>query len=345
VFNEDGARAGGVAVGNRDASIWNSALRALRVHVVGAGTVVGRELCCGLLAAGHPRSQLVLSARQERSFAWKGDVVNVAAFGAPHAAAELAFLCSDHPEAHALAADLVARGSWIVDVSETYRERPEIPLVAPGVNLATVGTFTQVVALPTRSAVLAAQPLFALERAFGIEQADCVVMRSAAADGTRGIVELRGELGGGPRVDGSKRVGNLAPTPGEEAQGGLSHAERAFLEDQRRLLGRPDLTLDVTAVRVDVERCDGFAFHVTLRSAADPAEIAERFAECPGLAVDGSPQGPCSLTCPGSDRVHVGRIRTGSRGPASVCFFAVGDQLRFGAARAAMQVAARFPAG
>jgi hypothetical protein len=55
------------------------------------------------------------------------------------------------------------------------------------------------------------------------------------------------------------------------------------------------------------------------------------------------PHGPRPRECAGTDPVHVGRIRAGSRGKRSLCFFAVGDQLRKGAALNALQVAGALP--
>ena len=46
----------------------------------------------------------------------------------------------------------------------------------------------------------------------------------------------------------------------------------------------------------------------------------------------------------GTDDVYVGRIRAGTLSDRSLCFFAVGDQLRKGAALNALQVAAALPA-
>ena len=75
-----------------------------------------------------------------------------------------------------------------------------------------------------------------------------------------------------------------------------------------------------------------------------PEAASERFATFPPAGVQGGPWGPLPAACVGSGRGHVGRIRAGSTGSGSLCFFALASQLRAGAATAALRIACRFPA-
>ena len=89
-----------------------------------------------------------------------------------------------------------------------------------------------------------------------------------------------------------------------------------------------------------VERCHSLAVHCRLKTDLDLARLRLELGRAPGIALSEDPHGPRPLECAGSDPVHVGRIRAGSRGKRSLCFFAVGDQIRKGAARNALQIAA-----
>jgi aspartate-semialdehyde dehydrogenase len=100
----------------------------------------------------------------------------------------------------------------------------------------------------------------------------------------------------------------------------------------------------VTTTRVPVERCHSVAVHVKTRRDLSLERLRELLAASPGIALSDDEHGPRPRECAGTDPVHVGRIRRGTRGSRSLCFFAVGDQLRKGAALNAVQIAARLSA-
>jgi len=95
---------------------------------------------------------------------------------------------------------------------------------------------------------------------------------------------------------------------------------------------------------VPVERCHSVAVHARFARELPPAEARSLLRVAPGVQFVEDPHGPRPRECANSDPVHVGRVRAGARGGRSLCFFAVGDQLRKGAALNALQIAARLPA-
>jgi aspartate-semialdehyde dehydrogenase len=255
-------------------------------------------------------------------------------------AAPVVLLASAHPHALAAAEREMHRGARVLDLSGAYRGRREVALVAPGTAIPDPGVFSTLVALPQRSTMLGGPMLWSLEQAFGLEELHLALLVSAAGDGARGMNELYDELAGEPDKGGDgSRLGNVlvAPPhgPGREE---LLERELGYV------LGRADLPVDVTALRIDTERCDCLAFQVRLKRPVSPEEVARLLAGLPGVELVGDDELErlTPRACQGSDAVRVGRIRAGSRGAGSVCFFAVGDQLRVGAARAALMVAARF---
>jgi aspartate-semialdehyde dehydrogenase len=101
--------------------------------------------------------------------------------------------------------------------------------------------------------------------------------------------------------------------------------------------------VEVTTTRVPVERCHSVAVHVRTQRDFDLQDVVARLSAASGVTVTHDPHGPRPRECAGTDDVAVGRIRAGTRGARSLCFFAVGDQIRKGAALNALQVAARLP--
>ena len=111
------------------------------------------------------------------------------------------------------------------------------------------------------------------------------------------------------------------------------------------MLGRPDLPLDASILQAGVERCDSLAFTLRLARPMSAEEVRAGFAATPAVRVEEDAVRLSARACAGSPELHVGRIRAGTRGPGSLCFFAVGDQLRLGSALAALAAAARLPLG
>jgi len=313
------------------------------VQVHGASGALGRELVRALLAAGHPPAALALFARSAHRLAWRGTELLVSAAGGETAPAELAFLCTPPAGARALAARLVAAGTRVVDLTGTHSAAPEIPLVAGELGARAVGAFTALLAVPDPATVLAARPLAALEAGGApVQRISLTLLASAASGGASGILAWRRELA---------RAAAAGSAPGAWAGGELldqilSGPEEAALErrlagELRRLLGRPELPVAATCVRAGLERVDALGLEVDLAAPLDAATATELLAAAPGLAVAGDELRASSAV--GREEVQVGRIRTGSAGRGSLCFFAVGDRLRAGAVPTALRAAALLP--
>jgi len=330
----------------RAAPTWDAAHRQARVQVFGASGARGREIVQALLGAGHPAARLSLYARSPRTLEWRGETLRVEAQPARLPPAELAFLCTPAEVTPALAARLAASGTRVVDLSGALALLPQSALILAGVNDLGLGAFTEQVALPLASTALIAPPLALLEREVGLAEVDLFAVVAAAHHGASGMLALREErvrrasAAGAAELEGPQRVGNL------RASESLSAGFEARLGAEiARLLGRTDLLLDVTAWAGDVERSDVFAVKALLHAPLDPEAAAELFSGVPEFLLVPAGKTPTPSACDGDPRLHVGRIRSGSRGPRSLCFCAAGDQLRAGSSHAALAVAARLAVG
>jgi aspartate-semialdehyde dehydrogenase len=312
------------------------------VLVVGGGGAVGEELLRLLAAWGQAADSITVLGRGDAPRAEAGSVV---------------FLCTPPEVSRAWVRVLAgaapdSRPFAVVDLSSALRR--ELPLVVPEVNgellreSGAAGASPILVAGPNCTAVIAAMALAPLERAVGLESVVIVSLQAASGAGAAGIAALETEL----EIPGRKAPGspfpatlarNVIPGVGEAApdgEHGDSEEEEKLRWELRHLLGRPDMVLEVTTTRVPVERCHSLALHLVLNRALAPGEAREILRAAPGLVLDEDPHGPRPLECAGTDPVHVGRIRRGTAGPRSLSLFAVGDQLRKGAALNALQVAA-----
>lgn len=318
--------------------VWDGLRAKWRVQVFGASGARGRELTLALLAAGHPPERLALYGRARRSLTWRGQHLSIQALPPRPPPAELAFLCTPPQLARELARDLAARGTRVIDLSGGLAAPRTGSLVLDELNGHTLGAFTEEIVLPLPTTALAAPPLALLERAAGLAEVDLFAVVAAASEGAEGILGLRSERRGTPATAGAERLGTLRPCarvlPGFEA---------GLVRELRTLLGQPELMLDVDAWVGDLERCDTLSFKVRLHAPLEPEAARELFEAAPGLCVEPDGRAPEAARCAGSGRIHLGRIRSGSRGPRSLCFSAAGDQLRVGSSLAALKVATRLP--
>jgi len=336
---------------------WTEAHRKLRIAVLGATGAVGQELLDCLAFAAHPRERVDCRARRA------GRVASVSGHefelrvldGLSDAAAwDLAFLCTPTELSRELAPALAAAGVRVIDLSSAFRMQVDVPLVVPEINAHALTPGARLFANPNCTTIMAAMPLAVVAREFGLEEAIVISYQAASGAGAAGLStltwELRRDAGlePGPQPDSpfaATLARNVIPAIAELDARGVSGEEQKIVDELRKILGVPELVVEATTARVPVERCHSVAVHARTRRPLDLPRLVEALRRAPGLAFTDDPHGPRPRECAGTDPVHVGRVRAGSRGPTSLCFFAVGDQLRKGAALNAFQVAAQLAPG
>lgn len=336
---------------------WTAAHRAQTVGVVGATGAVGLELLDILVAAGHDPARVRSFARREgRLTVRERDFAVAPLEGAVWSDCDVVFLCTPSDVSLELAPKLVARGLTVIDLSSAFRMHEHVPLVVPEINGDLLDRPERLIANPNCTTAIACMPLAIVEQVAGLAELVLVSFQAASGAGVPGLSTLQWELRDAtgaaqhaPRPAtpfAAPLALNVIPAIADVGPNGVSGEEQKVVDETRKILRRPDLVVEVTTTRVPVERCHSVAAHVETKRDFDLAELVARLERAPGVAVTHDPHGPRPRECAGEDDVWVGRIRAGMRGPRSLCFFAVGDQIRKGAALNALQVAARLrPAG
>ena len=124
---------------------------------------------------------------------------------------------------------------------------------------------------------------------------------------------------------------------------GFNEEESKVMAETRKILGLPELKLNVTCVRVPVLRAHSESVTIEFRGPAPSREeITAVLASAPGVRViDDREQNrfPTPLEASGQGDVLVGRIRQDPSNPNAISLFIAGDQLLKGAALNAVQIA------
>jgi aspartate-semialdehyde dehydrogenase len=322
------------------------------VAIVGATGAAGGTLVRVLAERAFPAAELRLyaSARSagRRVATHLGEVEVRALTEDALRGTDIVFFAAGAATSRRHAPRVAGAGGVAVDKSSAFRMDPATPLVVPEVNAATLATHRGIVANPNCVAIPLSIVLAPLDRAHGLRQVTVATYQAASGAG-RGLVD---ELEAQTRDDaaGSSPVAEVYPhvlhgnvVPGGWTMDGADTEEEVkVVAETRRVLGRPDLRMSVTTVRVPVAIGHSAAVWVELSTPADPDEVRALLAASPGILVVDDPAAqryPTPRDVAGSDDVQVGRIRADHGRDNGIALFFSADNLRKGAATNAVQVA------
>ncbi|MCK4413448.1 MAG: aspartate-semialdehyde dehydrogenase [Candidatus Eisenbacteria sp.] len=322
---------------------------ALDVGIVGATGLVGREFLALLERRRFPirRLRLLASERSAGSrIEFGGEEITVEALaGADPAGLDLVLFSAGKEVARAEAPRFAAAGALVVDNSSAFREDPDVPLVVPEINAAELATrpVKGIVANPNCSTIMLILPVAALERAFGVEEIVVSTYQSVSGAGQAAVDELFGQARAFARGEAETWQHydrpiflNLIPKVGELGADGACLEEVKMVDETRRILGRADLAVYATTVRVPVERCHSESVLVRLRWPVTLEDVTAALEGAPGVELHELPT-PRELAR--REATYVGRIRVGEADRRVVRFWVVGDQLWKGAALNTIQIA------
>ncbi len=322
--------------------------RGRRVALLGATGAVGAELLRALEEGGLPVAELRAFASPESEgerVQFGGGEVPVEVASAGRLADSDLVLCAAPGVLPALLPALRASGAQVVDLSGSLELDLEVPVYLPG-SCAAAGPL---MAVPRGAAAALASALAPLHQRAGLERVTAVVLEPASGVGRRGVqelssqtLELLSDLSGelpASEVFPRSLAFDCLPVVGELLEGGESSAERGLRHVLRRSLGAPELTIEVTRVRVPVFAGSLSSVHVQTLDPLDPEQARCLWAERPGLRVLDPTALPTPRASLESDDALIGRVRAEGASGTELAFAVAVDDLRRGAALVALEAA------
>jgi aspartate-semialdehyde dehydrogenase len=325
----------------------------MRVAIVGATGAVGQEFLDLLAERTFPLTTLRLfasprSAGETRTFAGERVTVEVLPESGD-LGADVVFSSAGGSISKAHAWRWAERGAVVIDNTSAWRMDERVPLVVPEVNAHALADHRGVVANPNCSTIIALMALAPLHRAFGLARAVVTTYQAVSGAGQAGIAELERQTRAvlaGERPHPTKFrhpiAFNLFSHDSDVGEDGSNLEERKMLLESRKILGLPTLRVSATCVRVPVFRAHAVAIHAEFDRPVTEREASDVLSTAPGVRlVDdrASNTFPMPLEASGRDEVLVGRIRADTAFEGGLALFAVGDQIRKGAALNAVQIA------
>ncbi|MBX3096822.1 MAG: aspartate-semialdehyde dehydrogenase [Fimbriimonadaceae bacterium] len=326
----------------------------VNVAVLGATGAVGREFLRIFAARSFPVGNLRLfaSARSAgQTVDYLGNSISIEdAATADWAGVDYAFFSAGAGRSREYAPIANAAGCTVIDNSSAFRMDDQVPLIVPEVNGDRLPSDAKLVANPNCTAAILCTAIAPIERRARIARLVVSTYQSASGGGAAVMEELRAQteatLAGReimPEVLPHPYAFNLFSHNTPIGEDGFNEEESKVIAETRRMMGRPDLAINVTCVRVPVMRAHSESITIEFEGAAPSEEdIRQWLNEAPGVRVvddRANNHFPMPSEASGTDDVLVGRIRRDPSHPNAVLLFVSGDQLLKGAALNAVQIA------
>lgn len=301
------------------------------IAIVGATGMVGQELLSILAERQFPIAKLKLFS-SKRSFGqnieWMGKKISTQALSEENLKdVDISFFAAGSEiSKHWIP---VARnlGCISIDKSSLFRLHPEIPLIVPEVNPQAVsdGIKQRLIANPNCTTTPLVQVLDILNKLSPLKRVIVSSYQAVSGSGTKGIEAL---TSGSSELYGCPIQNNLIPNIPDE--------ENKIINETRKILSLPHLSITATCVRVPVKNCHGLSVNVECHSSIPLDAFTDGLSKLNHIQLSRSPS---PLEATGKDETHVGRIRVDSSVQNGISFFVVSDNLRTGAALNSVKIA------
>ena len=250
-------------------------------------------------------------------------------------------------------------GCIVVDNSSAFRMDEDVPLIVPEVNPEEIKKNKGIIANPNCSTIQAVVPLKPLDDKYKIKRIVYSTYQAVSGAGRDGIYDLENGI---KNFKESKDINipssdsyalkkfpypifnNCLPHIDVFLDNGYTKEEMKMINETRKILGRPDLAITATAVRVPVLNSHSESINVEFENDFDIQDIKELLANSEGITLIDDIKNekyPIATDATGQDNVLVGRIRRDYSIPNGLNFWCVADNIRKGAASNAIQIVSK----
>jgi len=235
-----------------------------------------------------------------------------------------------------------SKGCTVVDNSSAFRMDENVPLVVPEVNSYDIKSNNGIIANPNCSTIQAVVALKPLDDKYKIKRIVYSTYQAVSGAGKSGVDDLENGLKGiSPKKFPHPIVNNCLPHIDVFEENGYTKEEIKMINETRKILGKPDLKITATTVRVPVINSHSESINVEFENDFDLEELKDLLKNSPGIVIQDDPKNniyPLALNASDSDEVYVGRIRRDESVDFGINMWVVSDNIRKGAASNAVQI-------
>ena len=326
----------------------------MNIAIVGASGAVGQTflqlleerhfLVDNLLLFGSKRS-----AGQEYEFGGKKYMVQELRHGDQFRDVDVVFASAGAGVSREYAEDITRYGALMIDNSSAFRMDPEVPLVVPECNAEdALCCPKRIIANPNCTTIIMLVALQPILRLSPIRRIRVATYQAASGAGAAAMAELEEQYRqvlNGEEVTVNRfpyqLAMNMIPQVDVFTENDYTKEEMKMFNETRKIL-HSDVRTSATCVRVPSLRSHSESIWIETDEPLDPAIVRESLKKAEGVVVIDEPlkgKYPMPLYVAGKDEVFVGRIRKDLAVENGLTLWAVGDQIRKGAALNAIQIA------
>src|SRR5712671_5749638 len=323
-----------------------------RIAVVGVTGAVGQTTLKILEQRKFPVRDLKAYASERsvgKTVTFAGESIPVQRAGADgFKDIDIAFFSCGAQQSREFAPIAVKAGAIVIDKSSAFRMDPDVPLVVPEINGATVRAHKGIIAVPNCTTIVTVMPLKPLHDLGRLRRVVATSFQAVSGAGVNGVAELREQTMAWAKGESIKAktfahqiAFNLIPA-GNFVEGGYTGEEIKLVHEIRKILELPDLPVSPTTVRVPVFTTHSISVNAETEDRVTVADARAAFDRFPGIRLFDDPaqnRYPMPIIVEGEDDCFVGRIREDLSHANALNFWVFGDQLRKGAALNGIQIA------
>jgi aspartate-semialdehyde dehydrogenase len=327
------------------------------IVIVGASGLVGRKILQVLHERNFPLGKVITVA----SPASEGKEINVNRHSyklqklSPEIfkSMEFAFFSAGGAVSKEWAPVAAKEGVLVIDNSSTFRMEEDVPLVVPEVNRQDIFRHKGIIANPNCSTIQLVMVLKPLDNLFKIKRIVVSTYQSVTGIGKKGLDALDKEIRDSEAavnkdVFPHKIAYNAIPQVDVFFDDGYTKEEWKMMNEARKILGRKDMKITATCVRIPTIGGHGESVNIEFDKKVNPSEIRDILGSTRGIKVVDdvkSSSYPMPVHSNEKDDVYVGRIRMDESSKNTINLWIVADNVRKGAATNAVQIAEEYIKG
>lgn len=236
----------------------------------------------------------------------------------------------------------VSKGCIVIDNSSAFRMDKKVPLVVPEVNSEDIKFHNGIIANPNCSTIQAVVPLKPLDDKYIIKRIVYSTYQAVSGAGKAGIDDFNNTAQGlPPKKFPYSIINNCIPHIDSFLNNGYTKEEMKMIDETRKILGKPNLKITATTVRVPVLNSHCESINVEFEKDFNLDELKLLLKNSPGIVLKDNPTKnlyPLPQDTNDNDEIYVGRIRKDFSIPYGINMWVVADNIRKGAATNAIQI-------
>ena len=326
-----------------------------KLAIVGATGVVGRTVLQVLQERNLPISKYVFFASKKSAgktihFMGKDSLVQELTESSFDEGFDYAIFSAGGSTSLKYAPIAVSKGCIVIDNSSAFRMEPNVPLVVPEVNPDVIKNHHGIIANPNCSTIQAMPVLKPLEDNYKIKRIIYSTYQAVSGAGQKGINDLENGIMNYVHYNSLETplekfphpiFNNCLPHIDVFLDNGYTKEEEKMINETRKILGRSDIKITATTVRVPVFNSHSESINVELENSFELSDIISLLKRSPNVVVQDDLIHniyPLAANVSGNDEVFIGRIRRDFSIENGLNLWVVADNIRKGAATNAVQI-------